>query len=82
MVIKTDSSKTGWGGIIEDTTKKTGGHWSYCKQQNHINYLELKAAYLTLKVFCQHRHICMLSYLWTIQLQSVICSSLEVGKNS
>jgi len=51
MVIKTDSSKTGWGGIIEDTTKKTGGHWSYCEQQNHINYLELKAAYLTLKSF-------------------------------
>ena len=48
-VIKTDSSNTGWGGIIEGTSLKTRGFWSYEEQQNHIIFLELKAAFLSLK---------------------------------
>ena len=48
-VIKTDSSNTGCGGIIDGTSVKTGGFWSYEEQQNHIFFLELKAAFLSLK---------------------------------
>ena len=51
IVIKTDSSKTGWGGVVENTTLKTGGFWSYEEQQHHINFLELKAAFLTIQSF-------------------------------
>jgi hypothetical protein len=29
LVLKTDSSKTGWGGVIDNTTLKTSGFWSY-----------------------------------------------------
>ena len=52
MILKTDSSKTGWGGIVENTSLKTGGHWSYTEQNQHINVLEMTAAFLTLQFFC------------------------------
>ena len=52
IVIKTDSSTTGWGGVMEDTVLQTKGFWSYEDQREHINFLELKAAFLCLKHFC------------------------------
>jgi hypothetical protein len=33
---KTDCSKTGWDGVVENTTLKTGDFWSYEEQQHHI----------------------------------------------
>jgi hypothetical protein len=29
LVLKTDSSKTGWGGVIDNNPLKTSGFWSY-----------------------------------------------------
>ncbi|CAG2245652.1 unnamed protein product [Mytilus edulis] len=55
MILQSDSSKTGWGGLIKHpklAMAKTGGHWSYHEQDKHINVLELLAAFLTLKSFC------------------------------
>ncbi|XP_069102164.1 uncharacterized protein [Argopecten irradians] len=51
--LESDSSSTGWGGLVRgDERLKTGGHWSYTEQSQHINYLELQAAFLTLQCFC------------------------------
>ncbi len=52
IVLKTDSSKTGWGGVIDNTTLKTSGFWSYEEKKLHIHFLELKAVFLSLKCFC------------------------------
>lgn len=60
IVLKSDSSKTGWGGLVDNTDLKTGGHWSYVEQLRHINELELLAAFLTFKCFCaikQNLHV-------------------------
>jgi hypothetical protein len=46
MIIKTDSSKKGWGGLVENTILNTRGFWNYAEQKLHINFLELKAAFL------------------------------------
>ncbi|CAG2239292.1 unnamed protein product [Mytilus edulis] len=52
----TDSSNTGWGAVVQDTLFKTKGFWSNEEQKNHINFLELKAAYLALIWFCSSRN--------------------------
>jgi hypothetical protein len=51
MIIKTDSSKKGWGGLVENTILNTRDFWNYDEQKLHINFLELKAAFLFLKCF-------------------------------
>ncbi|XP_069106343.1 uncharacterized protein [Argopecten irradians] len=56
LTLETDSSKSGWGGLIKGTSSRTGGHWSYSEQNHHINYLELFAAFLTLQCFCGDKH--------------------------
>ncbi|XP_060064741.1 uncharacterized protein LOC132545090 [Ylistrum balloti] len=51
--LESDSSGSGWGGVVrDDPSLQTGGHWSYIEQSKHINYLELLAAFLTLQCFC------------------------------
>ena len=60
IIIQSDASKTGWGGVRQG--KSTGGSWSSQENQNHINYLELLAAFLTLKALCSQEkqiHIMM-----------------------
>ena len=47
----TDSSSTGWGGMCEGVS--TGGAWSKLEKLEHINYLELKAAWLVLQTFAK-----------------------------
>jgi hypothetical protein len=42
---KSDSSKRGRGGVVDNTQLKTGGHWSYT-EQTPINELELLAGFL------------------------------------
>lgn len=50
--IESDSSTIGYG--AHDVTKNSNisGVWSKKEQENHINYLELNAAFLALKAFC------------------------------
>lgn len=49
MEIFTDASLTGWGAVYKD--QKAQGFWDSSEQQCHINYLEILAAFLTLKCF-------------------------------
>ena len=47
MTITTDASTKGWGAVCKG--RKTGGRWSSSEANQHINYLELKAAYLAIQ---------------------------------
>ena len=49
IVINTDASLTGWGGVLNERT--CGGHWSLAEQTFHINYLELLAVLYVLQSF-------------------------------
>jgi hypothetical protein len=49
MVITTDASKVGWGGIVKGT--RTQGQWSEEESKLHINILEMKAAEFVVKAF-------------------------------
>lgn len=63
-LLQTDSSGTGWGAYLPETNRKAGGHWSYIKQELHINLLELKAAFIAVKTFFssfRNKHICIQS---------------------
>lgn len=54
--IYSDASLDGWGGAMNDTS--TGGIWSGTEADNHINYLEILACFLTLKTFCASMSYC------------------------
>jgi hypothetical protein len=49
MVITTDASKVGWGGIVKGT--RTQGQWSEEESKLHINILEMKAAEFVVNTF-------------------------------
>ena len=49
IALYTDSSKEGWGGVLNNA--KIGGHWTPEEASNHINYLEMLAVLVSLKVF-------------------------------
>jgi len=49
MIIECDASNTGWGARKGDI--RTGGQWSRAESSNHINYLELLAAFLAVQCF-------------------------------
>lgn len=51
--IETDSSLLGYGGHDVTHDMEFSGSWSEQEKQNHINYLELKAAFLCIKFFCE-----------------------------
>ena len=53
IVIESDSSLTGWGAVNKSDFNMVSGLWSQDEKQYHINYLELKAAFLALQFFCQ-----------------------------
>ncbi|KYN09293.1 hypothetical protein ALC57_18589, partial [Trachymyrmex cornetzi] len=50
--IFSDSSLSGWGGYCDGVS--VSGFWNDKDRKNHINYLELLAAFLTLKCFASH----------------------------
>ena len=51
LTIETDASTQGWGASCQGVN--TGGPWTRREKENHINYLELFAAFLALQVFTQ-----------------------------
>ena len=53
MLITTDASMKGWGAVHHSL--ETNGRWSQQESLQHINYLELKAAFLALKNFSQRQ---------------------------
>lgn len=52
VTVYSDASKQGWGGHCDHL--QTGGRWSSVESSNHINWLELKAAWLTIQSFATH----------------------------
>ncbi|MEW8548295.1 MAG: hypothetical protein AB2693_32730 [Candidatus Thiodiazotropha sp.] len=50
--IESDSSGFGWGCHDVTYDVKMQGEWSYTDRLNHINFLELKAAFQALKALC------------------------------
>ena len=56
LQITTDASLSGWG--AECQAISTGGQWTFVEAKQHINYLELFAAFLGLQTFAKNkRHI-------------------------
>lgn len=51
LTIETDALTHGWGGSCQGTN--TRGPWTRRDKEHHINYLELLAAFLALKVFAR-----------------------------
>lgn len=49
LTLTYDACKTGWGCSYGDV--RSGGHWLSAESSFHINYLELKAAFLALQGF-------------------------------
>ncbi|XP_067040975.1 uncharacterized protein [Acropora muricata] len=56
LIVYSDASLTGWEGVFNSIT--TGGQWTEDESQNHINYLEILACFLTLKAFCSQIKNC------------------------
>ena len=53
LTIESNASKQGRGASCQGTN--TGGPWTATEQLEHINYLEMKAAFLALQSFCTGR---------------------------
>jgi len=53
VTIESDASMSGWGASCQG--ENTGGPWMAAERTHHINYLELKAAFLALQSFCSNR---------------------------
>ena len=51
ITLFSDASTKGWGGVYGN--QSAGGRWNLVECENHINYLELLAAYYTLLSFCK-----------------------------
>ena len=51
VMITTDASKTGFGGVFLDKT--INGLWSFDEQMLHINILEIKSVLFSLKIFAK-----------------------------
>lgn len=56
LIIFSDSSTTGWGAACGE--QRTHGWWSQTELTEHINVLELKAAFYALKCFARDRKGC------------------------
>ncbi|CAK1604429.1 unnamed protein product [Parnassius mnemosyne] len=56
LEIFSDGSKQGWGAFCNNV--RTGGKWKTEELELHINYLELKAAFLGLKIFARDECNC------------------------
>ncbi len=54
--ITTDASMSGWGAWTGEVS--TGGDWNSDERKMHINWLELKAAFLALRTFCSDKSDC------------------------
>ena len=55
LFVNSDATLTGWGASCNGQT--TGGRWSLSESNNHINFLELLAAFLALQSFVSQSNI-------------------------
>ena len=58
FTIQTDASNQGWGAklLAQQGNSCMGGRWMGLDRFQHINYLELKAAFQGIKSLCKNRH--------------------------
>lgn len=56
--IYSDASTTGWGAACGGET--ASGQWSNVEREKHINYLELLAAFIALKIFARNLYNCQI----------------------
>lgn len=56
LEIFSDSSRSGWGVVCNDI--KSHGHWTEKDKSFHINYFELLAAFIGLKIFASKLEYC------------------------
>ena len=61
LEMSSDASLTGWGGACDNL--QTGGNWSFQEKSHHINWLELKACWLSLQCFAKRPNIHVLAKL-------------------
>ena len=54
MIIESDASNIGWRARQGEI--QTGGRWSVRETLNHINYLELLAAFLAIQCFVKQKY--------------------------
>ena len=68
ITIESDASNIGWGACHREV--QTGGMWSKKESLNHINYLELLAAFLALWCFAKQKSTITVQ-LWMDNLTAV-----------
>lgn len=73
--IFSDASLSGWGAFCNNT--EASGHWKQNESCLHINELELKAAFLALKVFA--KDLCYVDILLRIDNTTAICCINRMG---
>jgi hypothetical protein len=56
LVLKTNSSKTGWGGVIDITTLKTSGFWSYEEKIITYKLFGVKSCFFKFEVFLLYQN--------------------------
>lgn len=54
LSVTTDASLDGWGAVCNDN--HIGGRWTPEESGQHINVLEINAAYIALRAFCRDKH--------------------------
>ena len=62
LMLQMDASTIGWGAYCQETDQRTGSPWSGPEAAHHINWLELKAAFLAVQSFVKQSncHILLL----------------------
>ena len=58
LIVKTDSSLSGWGAYNENNGECLQGIWSEDDLDKHINFLELKAGFIAVTTFCKEMRDC------------------------
>ena len=80
-VLKSDSSGFRWGGTRDKPASYANGMWSMKERDNHINFLELKAGFLTLQDLCGMDRNCHIR-LYKDNTVAVTCITKMGGKIS
>ena len=76
MVLETDESTKGWGANLPKEGTLTGSCWSAKEAPNHINWLELNAAFLALQ--CFERNLINIRIL--LKMESQVMDTYYVNK--
>ncbi len=77
-VVTSDASNTGWGAWCDKVS--TGGHWSSDEKREHINWLELKGAFLALQTFCANKSNCHIKVM--LDNTTAIACIMKYGSSS